>query len=117
MEFHHDVHLAADRVADLAERHKSGIELGGGDRAPLDRLGREIERPDLHRRDALLEQGLRQFVGPVQKGVQILVGAGRRSRINAPVAGLLAALGADVAVAGAGVVDADLIVREAAEHS
>ena len=40
----------------------------------IGRLGVRIERPDLHAGDALLEQRLRQLVGAMQEGVEVLVG-------------------------------------------
>ena len=58
---------------------------------------------------------MREFVSPVEKGVQVFVGATCGRRVEAPVPRLLSAAFTDVAVAGAGIVDADLVVREAAQ--
>ena len=51
---------------------------------PVARFGERIERPDLHAGDALLEQRLRELVGAVQEGVEVLVRALRFS-VEAPV--------------------------------
>ena len=76
---------------------------------PAARLGIGVERPDLHAGDALLQQAQRQLAGPVEKGVEILIrslGLVRHLR-QSPVADLLLGAVSHVAVAGAGVVDAD----------
>ena len=75
------------------------------------RLGVGVERPDLHAGDPLLAQAQRQLAGPVQEGVEILVGPFgllRHLRYS-PVADLLPGAGPHIAVAGTGVVDADAI--------
>ena len=36
---------------------------------------RRVERPDLHRRDPLVEQFLRQFAGAMQEAVEVVVDA------------------------------------------
>ncbi len=115
MQLRHDAHLVPHRVANLAERHEGGLEIGGGDGTTFARLGREIERPDLHRRDALLEQRMCELVGAMQERIQVLVGPSASRSIDAPVVRLLPAWGTNVSVAGAGVIDANAIVREAAQ--
>ena len=75
VQFDHDVHAIADRAADLAKRLQRLIEFLGADVVAAPALGREVERPDLHAGDALLEQAVRQLVGPVQERIEILVGA------------------------------------------
>ena len=56
---------------------------------------------------------MRELVGAVQERVQILIRPGAAAR--APVRRILPTLGADVAIARAGVVDAHPVVREAAQ--
>jgi hypothetical protein len=48
---------------------------------------------------------MREFVRPMQEGVQVLVWPARGRRADAPIAGLLSTFGSDVAIAGAGVVN------------
>ncbi len=79
MQLDHDVHAVADRVADLAERLERLLELGRADVVAARALGGEVERPDLHARDALLEQALRELVGAVEEGVEVLVGPSSRA--------------------------------------
>src|SRR6266850_7560678 len=70
-----------------------------------------VERPDLHRGDALLEKRLRELVGAVQERVEVLVRT--FGSAQAPVrAGLLTRV-ADIAIAGAGVVGADRVAARA----
>src|SRR6185295_7712931 len=78
-------------------------------------LGMRIERPDLHAGDALLEQRLRQLVGAMQEGLEVLVGP-LRLAVESPVPGVLSAGGADVAVARARVVGAYPFAARAAEQ-
>ena len=59
---------------------------------------------------------MRQLVGAVQEGVEILVRACGLAGGQAPVVGQLADVLAHVAIAGAGVVDADLRARQAAQQ-
>jgi hypothetical protein len=113
VELDHDVHLVADRGPDPAERLERRVELVGRYVEAAPALRGVVERPDLHAGDALLQQGVGEVVGAVEEGVEVLVGAGRR--VQAPVAGQLALAAAHVAVAGAGVVGADLLAREAAQ--
>jgi hypothetical protein len=114
VELDHDVHLGADRLPDLAERLHRGLELAGGDVEAAPALGREVEGPDLHRRNALLEQRVRELVGAVQEGVEVLVRA--FLAVETPILGELALGAAYVAVAGAGVVGPDLRPRETAQE-
>src|SRR5918998_1335422 len=77
-------------------------------------LGVGVERPDLHAGYALREQVLGEFVGAVQKGVEVFVGTfGFR---EPPVAHLLPRRLAHVAVAGAGVVGADPLPTGSAQE-
>ena len=46
----HDLHLAADGVADLLERLERLVEFGKRDAGAVRGLGGDVERPDLHRR-------------------------------------------------------------------
>src|SRR3712207_1893413 len=67
VELDHNVHLVADGLADLGERLKSYLEFGWGYVIAVAALGGEIERPDLHAGNALLQQRMRQIIGVVQK--------------------------------------------------
>ena len=121
MQFDHDFHVAADRVADLAERLQRLVEVGQRNARAVGGLGSDIERPDLHGADAFGEQALGKVAGIVAPREQILV----RTLIG--IAGLqrpvLAALEqrvllgrAHMLVAGAGVVDRHALVGAAAEQ-
>ena len=78
MELDHDLHLVADRAADFLERFERRLQICRGDVDAVVLFRREIERPDLHGRDALREKIGRQFVGAVQEGVEVVVVAARR---------------------------------------
>ena len=114
MELDHDVHAVADGLADLGERFERGIELGRRDVPAGRALGGDVEGPDLHAGDALLEQRQGKLVGAMQEGFEVLVGT--LLVADAPVGDGLAALVADVLVARAGVVDADAIAAPAAQR-
>ena len=105
---------SADRAADPAERLQRGVELGRTYVEPAGALGRDVERPDLHPGDALLEQRQCELVGAVQERVEVLVGAGGGADV--PVGHRLRTRVAYVLVAGAGVVDADRVARASAQH-
>ena len=112
----HDVHLVADRAADLAKRLERLVQLLRTDVVPAPALGGEVERPDLHAGDVLLEQAVRQLVGAMQEGIEIFVRACGLAGGQAPVVGQLTDVLAHVAIAGAGVVDADLRARQTAQQ-
>ena len=73
------------------------------------RFGKWVEWPDLHTRDALVEEAPGEVVGAMQKRIQVLIRAGFVDRREPPVVHCLFAPGADIAIAGARVVDADAI--------
>src|SRR5258708_5004420 len=81
------------------------------------RLGIGVERPDLHPGDALREEVAGELVRSVEERVEILVRTLCLGFRQAPVHDGLAALVADVAVAGARVVGADRIAARAAEDT
>src|SRR5688572_17592271 len=96
MKLHHDVHPVADHCANLSERLERSLQIGRRDVLTLARFGVGIEGPNLHPGDAALEKRLRQLVGTVKEGVEILERA-LGFAIQAPVPGALAARGADIA--------------------
>ena len=114
MELDHDVHLVADRLPDLAEGLQRRVQLLRADVPAGGAFGGDVEGPDLHAGDALLQQGVRQFVGPVEEAFEILIGAALLA--DMPVRDLLGAGVADVFVARAGVVGADRVAGPAAER-
>jgi hypothetical protein len=83
---------------------------------PPERSAAKSKRPDLHPGDALLEQAVRELVPAVQEGIEILIWALGAPGGQAPVFGQLADVPAHVAIARAGVVDADAGAREAAQE-
>src|SRR6185503_21338040 len=91
------------------------VEIRSGDVLAVARLRERIERPDLHARDSLLEQRLREVVGAMQERVEVLIGPLRFS-VEAPVLRALSTGASHVAVAGAGVVGAHALAARAAEH-
>src|SRR5215211_3533669 len=109
MKLDHDVHLEPDRRTNLAEGLQGPVEIADGDIVAAARLGVGVERPDLHAGDPLLAQAQRQLACPVQEGVEILVRTLSllRHLRQAPVADLLLGASPHVAIAGAGVIDAD----------
>ena len=112
MELDHDVHFVADRLADLVERLERRFQVGGGDVLAARLLGCVVERPDLHRRDAVGEQLLGQFAGAQQEAVEVVILLPGGETV---VGGVLALGFLDVFGAGAGVVGADRRL-EAAEN-
>ena len=77
-------------------------------------LRRRIERPDLHGGDPAFQQALRQCVGAVHERVEILVRSLALAEV--PVGYGADVLRAHVAIAGAGVVDAELVATQSAQH-
>ncbi len=76
MQLDHYIHPAADRVAaDLPYRPEALIEFCRGDVLAVVRMGHLIERPYLHRADALLEQVSRELAGGVLEAFQVFVRA------------------------------------------
>src|SRR5207237_1306983 len=84
-------------VADAAQRLESSGEMVGRDVGASAFAG--LERPDLHRREALLEEARRELLGSLERRAVVLVGAGGGAT-DAP---------AGVVVTGARVVDADAL--------
>ena len=115
VQLHHDVHPVSNRSANPAERLQRPIEIPGGDVVAVGFHRRVVERPDLHSRDALLQQAVRQLVGPVEEGVEVLPGAFGRS-VEPPVVGPPVRAAAHVAVARAGVVGADPVPAQAPQQ-
>ena len=115
VQLHHDVHPVPHCTADLPERLEPAVEVAAGDVVPVRLDRRVIEGPDLHPRDALLEEALRELVGPVEEGVEVLVGAFRLP-LEPPVVRPPVGAAPDVAVARAGVVGADPLPREPAQQ-
>ena len=76
-------------------------------------LGRRVEGPDLHGRDAFTQQRLGQFIRMVQKALQVFVGSVVVGQ--APVGTGLVGSAADVLVTRAGVVDTDAVAAFAAQ--
>ena len=91
----------------------AALRSRGGDVLAAGLLGRVVERPDLHRRDAFGEQLLGELVGAVQEAVEIVVVL---PGVETVVGGRLALVVLDVLGAGAGVVGADRLPGEAAEQ-
>ena len=114
MELHHDVHPVADRAPDLLEGLQRPLQFLGRDVEAAGAFRGRVEGPDLHARDALVEQGQRQFIRAVQEAVQVLIRS--LGLPHMPIGDGLRARVADVFVAGAGVVDADALARFAAQH-
>ena len=106
VELDHDVHLVADGSANLLERRQRGLKIRCGDIVPVAFFRRDVERPDLHRRDALGEKLRGELAGPVQEGVEIVVLA---ICAQSPVCRVLALGRAHVGCTGAGVVGADAL--------
>ena len=70
----HDVHRGRPPRRASSRSARAPSQLVGRDVLAAVLASANVERPDLHRRDALGEQALGQLVGPVQEGVEILVG-------------------------------------------
>ena len=114
MELHHDVHPAAHGLADAAERLEGALEIRFRYMQTFGLLRIGIEWPDLHGVDALLEQRLRELVGPVEEGLEVLVGA--VLPFQPPVRAALLPRIPDVAIARAGVVGTDRFAARTAQH-
>ena len=115
MQLHHDVHPVSDGGANPAERLQRPVEVPGRDPVTVGLHRRVVERPDLHSGDALLQQAVRQLVGPVEEGVEVFPGAFHRS-VESPVVGAPVGTAAHVAVARAGVVGADPVPAQAPQQ-
>src|SRR5438876_11494385 len=114
MELDHDVHPIAHRLANLFERLDRLLHLGGGDVQTAILLRRRIEWPDFHRGDAAFQKALRQYIRPIHERVEILEGT--LALADVPVRYGSNVARANVAIAGAGVVDAKLVATQPAEH-
>ena len=77
VQLQHDVHRIADGLADLRDHGDPGAEVRGRDVIPLGRRRVGIERPDLHRADALVEQLPGELGRPVDGQLQVFVGLRR----------------------------------------
>src|SRR6266704_3498119 len=114
MELDHDVHAIADRLANLLEWHDRLLHLRRRDIETAVLLRRWIERPDLHRGDPAFEQAFRQGVGPIHERIEILERSLALAKV--PVGYGTDVLGADIAIARAGVVDAELVATQPTQH-
>src|SRR6185312_741122 len=110
----HDVHAIAHTLADLFKGLEADAQLLTRDIAAARLAGRHVEWPDLHCRDATLEQTLRKRLGAMSKSIQILVRS--FAGVRAPVRQRSEIAGAHVAVTSAGVVDAQAIEAASAEQ-
>jgi hypothetical protein len=113
VELDHDFHAVADGTADLLKGLQRRLEIRPGDRPTVARLGGEVERPDLHRRDAFGQERVGELVGPVEEGVEIIE---IHRGAEAPIGARLALSRPHVPGAGARVVGANGTAREAAEE-
>ena len=98
----------------LLERLQGRLQLRGGDGHAVVLDGGRVEGPDLHGRDALLQQAFGDGVGLGHEAVQVFIGAGRR--IEVPGRDGLDVVRPHIAVARAGVVDALLRAAQPAQH-
>jgi hypothetical protein len=114
VELDHDADPVADGLPDLGERLERGVQLGGRYVEAGRAFGGDVERPDFHAGDPLLQQGMRHLVGTVKEALEILVRPALLAHM--PVCDALGARVANVLVAGAGVVDADGVARAPAQH-
>ncbi len=114
-----DLHLHTDRVADLPERLHPLLDLRRRDVLPVRRVRELVEGPDLHRRDAHVEQRLGDLARTplLLPGDQVLIlplvlpeAPARREAAT----GTCRAMDM-IAIAGAGVVDADTVPHRPAE--
>lgn len=71
----HDPHPRTDRLADPPDRLDPGPQLVGVDREPDVAHPGRVERPELHRRDALIEQRVRELLRRVVPAPQVLQSA------------------------------------------
>ena len=112
--FGHDIHPRSDGLPDAGEGLQGTLEIRGRDVMATRFFRGVIEGPYLHAIDAHLKQRMRQIIGAVQEGVEILV----RPFIDteAEISCTLAGAVPDIAIAGAGVVDADFFTNGAAEQ-
>src|SRR5680860_1261013 len=82
---------------------------------PIRLLGVGVEWPNLHPGDALFEKAHGQFAGAAEERIEILIRTQTHLRPDPPVFHRLTRLVPHVAIAGACVVNADVIARLAAE--
>src|SRR6266404_1734026 len=116
MKLRHDLDSVADAPADLAPGFQRNVEIAPRNEAAAVVLGVGVEGPDLHRGVAFFKQALRQFVGAMHEGDLVVVAAfGLRRRLAHAQRTPRHAAGV-VVVAGAGVVGADAVARQAAEQ-
>ena len=113
VELRHHLDAIADRLADLAPGRQPELQIRPGEQAARRALGQRIERPDLHRAEALGQQALGQLVGALGEGDLVIIGTLRAVvRADLPArdrAGV-------VVVARAGVVGADAIAARPAQQ-
>ena len=109
----HDVDFVANGVANFFERNQRRFEIFGGDVGPVGPFRGMIKRPYLHGRDPFAQELSRQFVGAIEKAVEIVIRAVAGG--CAVVRGRLADCLAHVRCAGAGVVGADFRARKSAK--
>jgi hypothetical protein len=114
MQLRHDVDAVADRLADSLERLERAAQVGGRDVLAAGLLGGIVERPDLHRANAHVEQALRHLLRPREEALQVLVLA--LLSVQPEVGRALHRSGLHVAVAGAGVVGPHGFPHPAAEQ-
>src|SRR5436190_19132227 len=116
MELAHDVDAVPDRLANLAERLETGLQILRRYVATSGSDGEGVERPDFHRSDAHVEQRPGEVGRMSGKRYLIFVGAHHRSvaarcRNEAP-----GSTGLVIEVARASVVDAYLLARQASQQ-
>src|SRR6185437_10026366 len=93
------------------------LEVGGRDMRAVRGLGIGIEGPDLHALITLGDEALGERAGIVEEAVKILIGLLLLAlRRQAPIADKLLRLGADIAIAGAGIVGADCVAAPPPEQ-
>ena len=114
VELHHDVHLVTDGPSDLLERLQPLAQLRGGDGEALGLVGDGVEGPDLHGGDSLLQQVLGQCPGIGHERLEIFIGSSAGGKF--PVGRSPDVLPAPIFVAGTGVVDAQFLTAEPAQH-
>ena len=107
MKLDHDVDLVANGFSDLLEGFERRLQVLSGNRPAPGFFRSQIKWPDLHGGNALVQQRLRKFVGPVEKSVEIVQAEGRAGGVKSPIAGRLGFALAHIMGAGAGVVGAD----------
>src|SRR5215207_4525551 len=106
------------RLADCLEGRHAGPQILRRDLDAIESAGGEVERPDLHRRDAHLQQFRRELVRPGHESLQVLVTAAvdRRASRQAKILWPDVRRLRDVVRPRAGIVDADIVPSRAAEQ-